>query len=328
MPSLILNLYIIHWSKLLSRKKNIDYIIDLSKKQDVFEVIVNVVGEHDPESFNTESLKHLVNFSQPIESEDQSFKNHIHSLGLRQISNSLKHIRALQMISQSSDDECHLVIEDDVLVSDKFFNQLFHAYNQKCTSMWDILFLGQPSVNMETTTSLQLSETDYTDPQSLVVCDSYVITKDHAKSMLINFFPIRLETHIQFSAVMKKCKTKSYKCYPNLTGDGSKIGHFCSSINTNNMLLFNTDYKLLYNYIEHFDESKIPIINELIKKNTFKENPDFLHLVALFLLKERKYVESIAIFKKAHETYIRENCVINNTSLFLKNYISVYKYIK
>jgi GR25 family glycosyltransferase involved in LPS biosynthesis len=322
----VLNVYIIHWDKLELRKPNIDKFISLSKKQTTFDVRVTIINKHDPDSINEENVKNLVNFNKPSEKEDQTFSQYIRPMGVRNISNCLNHFTAIQQISAGSEDEIHLIFEDDILFSEVFFTQLRNVVETKTTQKWDAMFLGQPkdiaddSINQS---NLELFDLDKTVP--IMACDSYIISPSVAKNMVLSFFPIRMETHIQLSVIMLKCSMKSVKCFPNLTGDGSKVGTFSSTINVNNMLLFNSFYKELYSQIENFNVSNMPNILKKISENEHKESPDFMHLEALFYLKQNNINKCLEIFSKANKKYITEKCLVNNTSVFFKNYISAYR---
>ena len=117
----VLNVYIIHWEELGLRKQNIDKFISLSKNQTTFDVRVTIVNKHDPGSINEENVKNLVSFNKPTEKEDQSFAQYIRPLGVRNISNCLNHFSAIQNISAGSEDETHIILEDDIMFSDVFF---------------------------------------------------------------------------------------------------------------------------------------------------------------------------------------------------------------
>jgi GR25 family glycosyltransferase involved in LPS biosynthesis len=325
----VLNVYIIHWEELGLRKQNIDKFISLSKNQTTFDVRVTIVNKHDPGSINEENVKNLVSFNKPTEKEDQSFAQYIRPLGVRNISNCLNHFSAIQNISAGSEDETHIILEDDIMFSDVFFTQLRSVVETKNTEKWNVMFLGQPKDNTDDSTSLEnleIYELNKTVP--IMSCDSYIISPSDAKQMILSFFPIRLETHIQLSSVMLKCSMKSVKCFPNLTGDGSKVGTFPSSINVNNMLLYNSFYKQLYSQIENFTEINLPMISKMILENEYKESPDFMHLEALFYMKQNNIDKCLDIFREANKKYIIGKSLINNTSVFFKNYISTFRQLQ
>tara|TARA_B100000497_G_C7283565_1_gene195884 strand:+ start:94 stop:462 length:369 start_codon:yes stop_codon:yes gene_type:complete len=121
------------------------------------------------------------------------------------------------------------------------------------------------------------------------------------------------------------------KIFPNICGDGSKMGVYTSSILMNNVLIFNDLYKEIYILLEKhlkFDDDTVEIVKDKFLNNTNKENPDFVYLEALFYKKIGDIEKAKELFETAMGLYEENLVPMNNTSTFLKNYIELYKVLQ
>jgi tetratricopeptide (TPR) repeat protein len=99
----------------------------------------------------------------------------------------------------------------------------------------------------------------------------------------------------------------------------------------NNVLLFNNIYKKIYTTLENnamLNNEQIDEIKTLLEQNEYKDSPDFIHIEALLYMKIGDLAKSKSLFEKAYETYNITQTPMNNTSVFLKNYINIYKLIQ
>jgi GR25 family glycosyltransferase involved in LPS biosynthesis len=221
-----------------------------------------------------------------------------------------------------------MVIEDDIVYSEKFFSQLDMLIQQLRDINWDVVYLSQPSENMLLTNTLSVTPMN-THNFVLPCCDGYLLNKEFAKKLMIDFFPIQFEFNIQLSFVMNKIESnKIYKCYPNLTGDGSKTGKYMSSIQVNNVLIFNEEYKFVYSILEsdNFTDEHIQKINKIMSTEMASSNADFVYLNGLYNMKIRNYEESKKLFDKAIHMYETNGIEIDNSSSLLKNRIHLEKF--
>jgi GR25 family glycosyltransferase involved in LPS biosynthesis len=320
-------IYLLHWEKLSDRTKNIDKIREISKLQNIFNIEIEIIKEHNPDTFNLESIKNLIKFEIP---ENHPLVHFRTQLTQRTISNTLKHYAAIQKIACSDDYDYYLVLEDDVEINTSFFNQLDEIINfvknNNEHSSFDMIFFGHPPEADTDKTKISLKPV-LNNINPLITCDSYMISKSTAKQLMINFFPISFDTTVHLTQLLKNHNLNALKSFPNLTGDGSKIGTYPSSIKENNVLLFNNDYKSLYKNIET-NEDCLDINESIYQQTLYKENPDMLHMMALTYLKSKKFDVSFSYFKKAFEAYERNNCSLNKNSVFFKNYLTTFKFIQ
>lgn len=324
-----INVYIIHYDQLNDRKDNINSLKSYINDQD--NINIKVITDHEPESINMNNIKNLISMNPLDETENQFYNNFNTKLSIHTISNGLKHFKAIQMISKETENTINIVFEDDVMCSNKLFTQLHSLYTNINEVPWDIVLLGQPSEEVQSTNNLSLKKISPTN--TIFPCiDSYLIKPSFAKSILINFFPLRYPLNIQLSYIIDKMNNQNcYKIFPNITGDGSKIGTYTSSIMPNNVLLFNNIYKKIYTTLESYstlNDEQINEIKSLLEQNEYKSSPDFIHIEALLYMKIGDLQKSKSLFEKAYDSYNLKKTPMNNTSVFLKNYINIFKLIQ
>ena len=328
----VLNIYIIHFNKLEKRLDNIKRLERLANEDTTLNINVHIVDEHQPDTININNIKNLVKIEKLPENENAFYQNFVKQMSLEILSNTFNHFKAIQQISKNPSNSYNIILEDDVVYSDKIFVQINTLINHVQSLLdWNIIFLGQPSdKSIQSMTSLSLNDIDNNN-LLLHCCESYMIQTETAKDMLLNFFPIRFSYNVQLSYLMNKHNYKCMKIFPNICGDGSKMGVYTSSILMNNVLIFNDLYKEIYIMLEQhlkFDDAMIETVKGKFSSNTNTENPDFIYLEALFY-KKIGYIEKAKELFETAMGYYEENLVpMNNTSTFLKNYIELYKVLQ
>lgn len=335
-----LKLYIIHDDRLQERNDNISELRNLSDKymqeDNSKNISINIIDNHPPSSINVTNIKNLVKLEVLSESENQLYNQYLRKMSVESLSNTFNHVKALQTIAKDTDENTyHLILEDDIVYSDKIFKQLFVLINHLDSLEWDLLFLGQPKDNENTvekdSNKLQLNQMS-TDNLILHCCESYMVKASTARQLISEIFPLRFFYNIQLSYLLDKNKGK-FKCakiFPNICGDGSKTGKFNSSILPNNVLIFNQLYKQIYvtleNSVTSLSDDMITDIKEKLDLNPHKDNPDFIYLEALFYRKQGDLEKCKELFEIAMKKYEELHVPINNTSTFLRNYIELYKF--
>lgn len=134
-----LKIYIIHYSKLKERKKNIQLLLDPLSID--YEFI---------ESYDREELQD-VNITKFYEDDENIFNkkvklweengNQYSTMSESELSCSIKHLEALKKI-QNGINEFNLILEDDVIPKYKDFLGHISSLLQK-TNSWDVLFIGE-----------------------------------------------------------------------------------------------------------------------------------------------------------------------------------------
>lgn len=330
-----LNIYFIHAQWLKDRERVITEFQKLITKytfKNIKTVKVSVITDYDPHEINAEIIGKTVNY-EPIKNDEklQFYNGMMKNLHIFQLSNSLKHYKALEEISKTSnDDDINIILEDDILYEDKVCMMLEKLISD-LPEKYNIMFLSLPNSLDETKKKKGVKYQNTNEIfRILPYCDSYIVSKEAAKILYDNYLPIKYINNIQLSFVIEKIKLKTLIVLPNIFMDGSKYGLFLSVLNPNNILLFNNDYMKIKTLIlkpELNNEEKKEII-KTIDSSMIANNPDMMHLKALYYTNEKKYKEAESIFENALKIYQAYNCVVNHESSFLKDYIRLYKHLQ
>ena len=339
-----LNLYVIHYKKLAARMTNIDRLRNVAKaaaEENDIDVRIHLVDNNQPEDINVNNIKNLVKLV-PLkaeEGENTFYNTFLKKLSLEILSNIMHHFKALQMIVKAAvtDDEAyHVVLEDDVMYSDKVFGQLSTLITHLKSKEWGVVFLGQPSDTSRTDNSkLYIQDMGQENDMVLHCCESYMISPEMAREMVMQIFPIRFAYNIQLAYMLDKMpaeKRKVYKIFPNIFGDGSKMGNYNSSILPNNVLIFNAMYKDIYLKLDRaggvLSQEDASLIESQFASNPFKENPDFVYLEALYHRKQGNLERCRECFDKTMRLYEQHLVPMNNSSSFLRNYIELHRFMQ
>lgn len=337
MNNVVLNIYIIHSTILVNRRKNVDKLIELlnDKIRDKKQITIThqYVCDYESSDISKLALDNYVNIY-PIENADNTdieyYKRYHAQLTHQQISNALNHYSALCKCAQNGQNDVNLIVEDDICFTDDSIDRLLNNLSVLSSDNELMTFLGQPIqasniIDMDTLSKAKI-EKDTHNMQTINNCESYVISSKNAKRMMDIFLPVRFETNIHICYIACKKNYDIYKSYPNIFVDGSKTGVYHSSISPNNVLIYNNDYKFLYScLINKQDINRYTSkIEEIIKTNS--DNADFLILYSIYLKQINADKEKIEEFlRKAYDIYVREKVPITNKSNLLHNYIELYK---
>ena len=160
--------------------------------------------------------------------------------------------------------------------------------------------------------------------------DSYILRKGSAQKILDAYLPIRYVNNVHMSFMAAKNDIQCFFTTPNIFADGTKYGVYISTLDPNNKLFMNPDYNALLIAVnkEKILESDLDSIRTLIKNQKFSGHPDIIYQVALFLAKIGDFDKSKQYFDEAFRLYKTNDCIINNTSEFLINYIRLFKYLQ
>jgi GR25 family glycosyltransferase involved in LPS biosynthesis len=335
-----LNVFFIHAQWLKDREKVImEFNKQLGKYQfrNIKGTKTRVITEFDPNDINGQIIGSTVNYSPIQEAVSDvispqaglsSYNVFLKNLHVFQLSNALKHWRALEEISKTSDeDDINLILEDDVLYEDKMCMILENVLAE-LPAGYEVVFLGLPS-NVDAKKRLDVKFQPAKEMfRVLPYCDAYVVSKAAAKKLYENFLPIKFVNNVQLSFVMEKSNTTGLISIPNVFMDGSKFGMFLSVLNPNNNLMFNNDYMRVKMAIANFNELKPgdrEVVEKIMRESPFRGHPDFMHLVALYNVRQKKYKDAEAVFEEALKIFQGNSCILNHESQFLKDYILMYR---
>ena len=328
-----LNIYFIHSKAIKERESVIENFSNIIKKYRFKNIVlskVHIVEDFDPSDIDIEVIRKYVEYSKIEESHVEFYNQLLRNMHVNQLSNSLKHFKAIEMISNSSNDgELNLILEDDVLFEDKVCLSLERVVSL-LPHQFDIILLGMPTVGEVQDKSTYIFEDTHKIFKVLPVCDSYFISHSASKALVVNYSPIKFTNNIQLSYVCDKLGMSIQQAVPNIFIDGSKYGLFLSKLSTNNPLIFNNDFINLRSIIskDQLTKEDISSIDNILQRSTIKNNPDFIHLECGYLVKQKEYKKAVERYQLAFNTYMHNGCILANDSVFLRDYIRVHKYIQ
>lgn len=252
---------------------------------------------------------------------------------VRSISNALKHYEALLQIAkgyESSGPRFALVVEDDAVFSEEQMLDAVERAIRNAPEDADLIFLGLPSKRPASST-IDPKNAEFDDVQDLITtqvlpaCDSYLVACSAADRIASGFLPLRFSTNIHLTFLIRSgVIRKAYIAVPNAFVDGSKLGVFPSSIATNNQLIWNQGYCQLLSMVT---QGKVDGFDELWNQQSamLQNHPDALVLLGDYHVLLGKTKEAEKVYDRALKMFENEGCIVNNTSEFMKRYMSIYK---
>jgi GR25 family glycosyltransferase involved in LPS biosynthesis len=328
-----LNVYFIHAKFIKEREQVIDSFKKVLKKHRFANLSLGkffVITEYDPDTINQDVIAKMVNYEKITDNHVQMYNQLLKNMHINQLSNTLKHMKALSLVAKnSSDSELNLILEDDILYEDKVCNALEKMVSN-LPKTYDLIFLGFPTIN-ETPDSKTYT---FQDTQKifkvLPFCDSYLVSQSAAKALSANYVPIKFSNNVQLSYICEKIGINTLQSVPNLFIDGTKYGLSLSKLSPNNPLIFNNDYTKLRNIVvkEELTDIDHQSAQEVIAKTPIKNNPDFIHMECTYHMKCKNYTKAKERYDLAYKTYLANGCIVSNESIFLKDYIRCHKYLQ
>lgn len=265
---------------------------------------------------------------------DASMRPFMKQLNHRQISNALKHHRALRLIAeraaQHDPSGFSMVVEDDALFTHDMQAALQRVVRQAPASV-DIVMLGLPSAADPSPDGCFAFEDTLARFAAFPACESYLIRNSAAARVASAFLPIRLPTNMHLTHVVRLLggEVKVAHSVPNVFVDGSKLGMFASVVDTNNQLLWNPSFckmsALLGCWRQQGREKAARTFSDLWDEQPYKEHPDVLALRAAWLAETEAPEDAEDAFADAMRAYEANKCVMDNTSQFLRRYVALYR---
>lgn len=262
-----------------------------------------------------------------------AFRPFIQDMKVRQLSNALKHAAAIQHISKGTQapGQWHLVVEDDAMIED------VQALVSACASApadADILFFGLPSP-LPHPTGGEIRFIELKGIKVLPSCESYALRMQTARFLSSSVLPIRFRTEVHLSWLLAAMCIKAYLTSPNLSVDGSKVGVFVSTIESNNRLSFNPEYvrlsSIVYeNRADQADQADLDVdtFSHRLSSLPFGGHPDMQVLLGKRLAQCGRHAEAMSVFEAALAVYTSEGAVVGNDSSFLRVYMDLFKHFQ
>lgn len=328
----VVNFYFIHAKWLKDRQKVIDNFTKIIRKY-IFRTVkigtINVIEEMDPEAIDHEFIKQNVNYTPFTEPNLVNYNGFLRNMHINQLSNVMKHYKAYESIKSASDDEIHIILEDDIIFEEKMCF-LLEKLVRNIPVKHDLIFLGLPT-NKEIKDRNNIAFQNTSELMKIIpYCDSYVISKEAATKLHENFLPIKFIMNFQLSYLMDKLDLSGQLVYPNIFMDGSKVGAFVSHLNPNNVLMFNNDYNNVRNILSKTEitPEEDALLNKIFNASPLSGHPDFSYLKAKYLVHVGNYIEAKKCYEKTYNMYKDKKTIINHESFFLKDYIRLFKHLQ
>lgn len=252
------------------------------------------------------------------------FKPLFQDMKVRQLSNALKHVAAIQHIACINPDDIdgaswHLVLEDDAMINDP---SAILAACAAAPSDADILFFGLPT-SLPHPVNGAIRYDLLEGVKLLPACDAYAVRRRTARFLSPSLLPIRFRTDVHLSWIIATASLTTYLTSPNLSVDGSKIGVYVSTIESNNHLRFNAEYMKLMS-----SETTMPIadIVSCVSTMPFGAHPDAQVLLGRRLAAAGQHQAAKDVFKAALEVYTTEGGVVGIESVFMSVYLDLFKH--
>lgn len=317
-----LNIYIIHSDIVKIRKDMCMKLLNKLKESNSFNITTHFITEHEADQIPAQAVKQITDFAK---TNNKMFDGLLQSLHIRNVSNSMKHYKAIQMIASSTADGMHLVIEDDVIYGENVSPFLHEICTQFQSSGAHMCFLGLPSSQSQTSTLIDFKTLYNVAP----ACESFLLSTAGAKMLLKPFLPIKYKTNIHLSYLISTLP--EFKCCLSKVAvfiDGSKLGVYLSSIEVNNQLFMNPDYFKLKQLVDknEYTEDDKSMIRKLLTEIKFRNHPDIVLCAVIFEEKIGNYSNAMKLCNDLYTVYKHNNCIVNNESNFLKTYISLFRH--
>lgn len=329
--TLTVKLYIIHAAHLSAQRK--DNFVQLTKslaENPRITLHTNLVATHDPTSITQDEISKFVSLSR---TEDSSPWNaHVQNMHVNQVSNALKHYRALSVIAQSdvTDGTIHLVVEDDVLYAANIGSRLLDLA-AIIPRDHEIVFLGLPSKPKDASAGFSLESTKTLLPV-LPGCDSYIVSPTAAKKLAAKYLPVRFMSNKQLTYAAEMAGIDTQQSSPNVFSDGSKVGKFCSTLTPNSALIYNNEWVAAWHVLQpgnsNVSQEEVAQVGQQLSTCDARDHPDILHMRARLLQKTGDYAAAQKLFTDAYTKYESNGAILNAESEFMNCFVDNFKYLQ
>jgi len=331
-----LNVYVIYSPHLEERQKYINSTIDFLKKTTEkigYTFNISVITEPSKEFID----KNIDTFNKRVQYEkypdtskgNRDFNALIQPLNSYQISNFEKHREIYKHIKDKSDDELHMIIEDDVVIGQEYthnIEQLFKKLKENKFGDWDILFTCLPSLKQED----KMQIVPVKDVFSTLMCKSSYLVKASLCQKLYEYTNV-------FKFTLKNCLSRFFYENEDVKAmylnkhtflEASKIGIVPTTVNPNNFLFQNNQYIQL-SHLSNSPEITDNIIKEaekIYESSKSIDSADILHIMGIIYFKYKDYVNAKKFMSDAISNMKKNKGYLQQNSELLNNCINIYQF--
>ena len=321
-----IDIYVIKSDHLKKRNmllsNTLNTVIEIMKKSGYDVNIVNILNPtiQDIET-NIVEYNKSINLN-PDEIADEEFKKLQTRFNLAQLSNLHKHKKAYELIKDSKTKH-NLIIEDDIILLPEYVPNFTEFMKKLSTYEYDILLACISNNDEKMPMDIVMSTLYF---KFLISKCAYFISSSMGQKLYDNLEVIRFPLKLTLSKYISDNKSDicAYILNKHTILEGSKLGIFTTSINSNNFLLQNINF---IRFIEMLNNNETDIKKIEDHYNSFgKDNPDFQHILGLIYFKNNKFKEAVETLKTAIVNYKNaEGYMIQNNEL-LNNAINIYQH--
>jgi hypothetical protein len=184
-----------------------------------------------------------------------------------------------------------------------------------------------------------------TSPFIMPVCNAYFVTPKFARGLMEWTNKVKFPWNVQLSYALHMSKTKGCNRDIDVVAtrsvmllDGSKTGHFLSTLNGDNALSMCPEYVEMMKVLsmpkcdkKNKSEEVLAIIQRFESKSedVVRDHPDMLRLYAESLEKNGNTVKAHEVLGRAVTVLLKNPLVlINNNSTVMKRYLKSFAYVQ
>jgi len=327
-----IKLYLIFTEKLNNRHENINNCLNVIKticEKNNIDVIINIIKEPSVEYIdkNIDKYNSRVDYSPYI--DNTKYNNLITNLNSFHISNYEKHRNVYKLIDEdyNGDDETYyMIIEDDILICDIYIeniSEMIKNIKNKENNKCDILFLTLNTIKDDRYII------DFKDVYKVLISKSCYFIKPQICIGLYNaMHTFKIDLKIFLLKFIKDYKIKAFFYNKNTFVEGSKIGIYPSSTNSNNRLYFNNNYIELVNISNKkiIEKTDIDNAETIYIRSKNIESADILNIMGIIYYKYSDYEKAKKYTTEALYNLKKNKGYIQRNSNILCNCINMYQF--
>ena len=326
-----INIYIISSDELKNRVNNINNVISVFKNlcnKNKIEVSVNIISEPSSSTID----KYITIFNNRVDynkfDETNEYNEYIIMLNSCQISNYEKHRELYKIIKDKNNDELHMIIEDDILVSTSYIDNIeemiIDLTNKDKNNLWDLLFLSLNTIkNGE-------NLINYREVYNKLITKScYFVKPCICNKLYEDSKTFKLQIKYFLSKFIDDNKDINVYFYnKNTLIEGTKIGFYPSSVNSTNYLYFNNVYieLLKIHSKDEITEEDINNAQNLYKNVENMNSSDIINIMGMIYKKYKNYSEAKKYFIQALDIHKKNYGYLQKNNNILNNCITIFQY--
>jgi GR25 family glycosyltransferase involved in LPS biosynthesis len=326
-----INIYIISTEELKNRITNINNVVAIFKNlcaKNNIQAFINLISE--PSSSTVD--KNISVFNSRVDysafKDNNEYNEYITMLNSCQISNYEKHRELYKIIKDKDDEGLHLIIEDDMLISNSYINNIDEMIKDLTKKdncdLWDILFLSLNTVN-NSDNFINFS----TVYNKLITKSCYFVKPKICNKLYEESKTFKLQIKYFISKYIEDNKDLNVYFYnKNTLIEGTKIGIYPSSVNSVNYLYFNNEYiglLKIYN-MDVITDDDIAEASRLYKIVENINSSDIINIMGMIYNKHKNYKEAKKYFIKALDVHKKNYGYLQKNSNILNNCITIFQH--